>query len=547
MTTATATATATALTIVIGRETIAQAAIGCRARRYATAKKKPSVSYDSGILNSFKIWYREMSNYDDGDAFAQDQFLSYVLPYYRPKELVEDKDRAMRAFSVKTPLRKREEPDLSDSNQWYLNEIRVEKRETRGTSEKPAETKHLVMLHGYGASSGWFYKNYKGIIEGSKRVGNLSIHGLDMIGFGLSGRPNVRFAHDADTKPSLEIETQGIRWGRYAVCLKCGGHLDGKHNTGGHWCSCAAEEEDLRRGVAAGGGGPASVVVKKEDVYEYVQNQRALVAEAEDLYVESLERWRAANGIEQFDLVAHSLGGYLAVCYVLRYPGRVGRVVLASPGGVERTPFAVSNPDYARLGPHDRGTLRMPVSNRVDEYGFLGRYGLTGSVFRLLWRMRVSVFTFLRWLGPLGPSVLIGRNAAKLARSGNIQDSRELALFLRYVYSCCVRASFSETSIMRIFDATVVGKVPVLDKIRDMAPATAAHVCAKDFLWIYGEHDFMYRACGRAAIEELRRRAHAGPSTPGEYRFRTVANAGHNMYLDNDGAFDREVIDFLRY
>ena len=538
--TTTMTTTTMMMIMLMSRETIAKTAIGCRSRRYTTATKKPSVSYDSSVSNSFKIWYREMSNYDDGDAFAQDQFLSYVLPYYRPKELVEDKDRLIRAFSVKTPLRKREEPNLSDSNQWYLNEIRVEKR------EKPEETRHLVMLHGYGASSGWFYKNYKGIIEGSKRVRNLSIHGLDMIGFGLSGRPNVRFEHDADTKPSLEIETEGIRWGKHSVCLKCGGHLDGKHSKGGHWCSCAAEEEDLRRGETEDGGRSASVVVEKEDVYEYVQNQRALVREAEDVYVESLERWRAANGIEQFDLVAHSLGGYLGVCYLLRYPDRVGRVVLASPGGVERTPFAVSNPAYGRIGPHERGTLRMAVSNRVDEYGFLGRYGLIGGLFRLLWRMRVSVFTFLRWLGPFGPKVLIDRNASKLARSGNIQDSRELALFLRYVYSCCVRASFSETSIMRIFDATVVGKVPLLDKIRDMDDETRVKVCGKDFLWIYGEHDFMYRACGRAAIEELQGRA-GGRGSGGEYRYRTVANAGHNMYLDNDKAFDKEVVDFLRY
>lgn len=521
------------------RQAVARTGIGCRVRWQSTVKKGGRLKYEASVGESFRIWYDELSNYDDGDTIAQDRFLSYVLPFYRPKELVEDEDRPLRAFSVKTPLRKPQRADLSDSNQWYLNEIRVEKR-----GKTDAKTRHLVMLHGYGASSGWFYKNYRGIAEGSRNVENLTIHGLDMLGFGLSGRPNVRFRHDADTKPSLEIETEGIRWGKYAVCMKCGGHLDGKHSREAHWCSCASEEQEIRRGELTGGGA-ASIVVKKPDVYEYVRHQRALVEEVEDVYVESLERWRAANGIEQFDLVAHSLGGYLGMCYVLRYPERVGRVVMASPGGVERSPFAVSNPEYLAVRAHDDGVLRTAVSNDVASYGFLGRYGLIGSLFRTLWRMRVSLFTLLRWLGPWGPLVLIQRNADKLTRSGNIQDRTELALFLRYVYSCCcVRASFSETSIMRLFDATIVGKVPLLDKIREDRESGRAALCEKDFLWVYGEHDFMYGECGRAAIREL---ARGGATKSGEHSYSTIANAGHNMYLDNDAEFNRAVVSFLRY
>merc|ERR1719353_863521 len=39
--------------------------------------------------------------------------------------------------------------------------------------------------------------------------------------------------------------------------------------------------------------------------------------------VDSLEAWRAALRIECFDLVAHSMGGYLATQYALKHPERV--------------------------------------------------------------------------------------------------------------------------------------------------------------------------------------------------------------------------------
>lgn len=60
------------------------------------------------------------------------------------------------------------------------------------------------------------------------------------------------------------------------------------------------------------------------------------VAEAESFFVESLEEWRAAQGLERVTLVGHSLGAYLSVVYALRYPDRVARLVLLSPAGVPR-------------------------------------------------------------------------------------------------------------------------------------------------------------------------------------------------------------------
>lgn len=44
--------------------------------------------------------------------------------------------------------------------------------------------------------------------------------------------------------------------------------------------------------------------------------------QAEDQFVESIEQWRAKMGLESVILLGHNLGGYLAVSYAIKYPGR---------------------------------------------------------------------------------------------------------------------------------------------------------------------------------------------------------------------------------
>lgn len=59
--------------------------------------------------------------------------------------------------------------------------------------------------------------------------------------------------------------------------------------------------------------------------------------ETEAWFVDSLQQWRAENGITKFVLVGHSLGGYLAANYALRYPEHVEHLVLVCPAGMVRT------------------------------------------------------------------------------------------------------------------------------------------------------------------------------------------------------------------
>jgi cardiolipin-specific phospholipase len=76
---------------------------------------------------------------------------------------------------------------------------------------------------------------------------------------------------------------------------------------------------------------PFSIKAKRDDI-------PARVHEAESFFVDSLEQWRAKVGLEKMTLIGHSLGAYFSVAYALKYPTRVGKLVLLSPAGVPRAP-----------------------------------------------------------------------------------------------------------------------------------------------------------------------------------------------------------------
>ena len=61
-------------------------------------------------------------------------------------------------------------------------------------------------------------------------------------------------------------------------------------------------------------------------------------AEVERDFVESVEQWREQIGISKFILMGHSLGGFLACSYTLKYPEHVKHLVLVDPWGMNEKP-----------------------------------------------------------------------------------------------------------------------------------------------------------------------------------------------------------------
>jgi cardiolipin-specific phospholipase len=55
-----------------------------------------------------------------------------------------------------------------------------------------------------------------------------------------------------------------------------------------------------------------------------------------ELFVESVEEWRKAIGVETFYLAGHSFGGYVGTHYTKKYEFRVKKLVLLSAAGITR-------------------------------------------------------------------------------------------------------------------------------------------------------------------------------------------------------------------
>jgi cardiolipin-specific phospholipase len=84
------------------------------------------------------------------------------------------------------------------------------------------------------------------------------------------------------------------------------------------------------------------------------------VSRAEHFFISSLESWRIASGLEKIVLVGHSLGGYLATAYTVRYPERVSGLILVSPAGIPR------GPEYKRFKTSAEGLERERAADAVE-------------------------------------------------------------------------------------------------------------------------------------------------------------------------------------
>ena len=94
--------------------------------------------------------------------------------------------------------------------------------------------------------------------------------------------------------------------------------------------------------------------------------------ETENMFVESIEQWRTTMGLEKFNLLGHSFGGYISVLYALKYPDHLNHLILADPWGFPEA----RDPEEFGLSP-----LKLALLKKISN---------------------MNVFSFLRAAGPLG-------------------------------------------------------------------------------------------------------------------------------------------------
>ncbi|MCJ1351732.1 MAG: hypothetical protein MMC33_001716 [Icmadophila ericetorum] len=420
-----------------------------------------------------------------------------------------------------TPVTTNTQNDPYGPRQWHSTLVKLSGK-NRAINEFSVERvgekvdQNLVMLHGYGAGLGFFYKNF----EGLSRVKGWKIYALDMLGMGRSSRPPFKI---------------------------------------------------------------------------HAKEREASITEAENFFIDALEEWRIKRKIERFTLLGHSLGGYMAVAYALKYPGHLNKLVLASPVGIPEDPNAVaaempseelsssglaneftqdqeeitrtSNsqlPDAAKTTGDNNNFLNARSKNntRSDTNTTQAPRRSTPKWLTYLWDANISPFSIVRWSGPLGPRFVSGWTSRRFS---HLPPDQAQALHT-YAYTLFKQRGSGEYALAYILAPGAFARSPLIRRIAGVGrqmitpsgstthsiseaasatPSPSPLALKKEtglpVILMYGENDWMdidggFAAQNKLNAERERVLKEAGEEEKklegGEAKVLVIKKAGHHVYLD---------------
>ncbi|XP_039973082.1 1-acylglycerol-3-phosphate O-acyltransferase ABHD5 isoform X2 [Xiphias gladius] len=235
------------------------------------------------------------------------------------------------------------------------------------------------------------------------------------------------------------------------------------------------------------------------DLLGFGQSSRPLFSsdpqEAEDQFVESIEQWRAKLGLESMILLGHNLGGYLAVSYSIKYPGRVKHIVLVEPWGFPERPDTVEA---------DRP---IPV--------WIKALGAIFSPFNPL--------AGLRLVGPLGPT-LVQTLRPDFKRKFSCMFSDNTVS--EYIYHLNVQTPSGETAFKNMTIPYGWAKRPMLQRMDQLQREIPINI-------IYGSRSSIDSNSG-STIKEKRPHSNV--------EIITIRGAGHYVYADQPEDFNHRVL-----
>lgn len=382
-----------------------------------------------------------------------------------------------------------------------INEFSIER-----VGEKVEQ--NLVILHGYGAGLGFFYKNFEAL---SRKTG-WQTYALDMLGMGRSSRPP--FKMHGKTRPEQ-------------------------------------------------------------------------ITEAETWFIDALEEWRVVKKIDRFTLLGHSMGGYMAVAYALKYPGHLNKLILASPVGIPEDPYAVNaampEPAASTMGnefTQDQDTETVKNNNPpTDNNNFLNarkktekdaaKSGNTTDTatppprkplpkwLTYLWDANISPFSFVRWSGPFGPRLVSGWTSRRFSHLPPL----EAQALHDYAYSLFKLRGSGEYALAYILAPGAFARSPLIRRIQGVgrqmmtsaqanginsvgsstSPKQEVRENGIPVVLMYGENDWMDVSGGRAAkvkMDDEKKKLQASMTEEekrrdnGEAKVTIIKKAGHHVYLD---------------
>jgi len=297
--------------------------------------------------------------------------------------------------------------------------------------------------------------------------------------------------------------------------------------------------------------------------------------------------------LDRFTLLGHSLGGYLATAYTLKYPGRVKKLILASPVGIPENPYAEEQqlpanppPDQSNppppevtgmeaefLQPSDEVLKPTPSTlsdtrNPVQKKPSVNIPRRIPKFLSYLWDQHVSPFTFIRWSGPLGPLLVSGWTSRRFS----FLPTPESAALHTYAYTLFRQRGSGEYALGFLLAPFAYARNPLVSRIGKVGWQGVPTVL------MYGEVDWMDVTGGFSAQERIRKEGRRldsqgwrgggewlgdgqglgedvldgggkgkhdvkdGQVGGGEAKVLIVKGAGHHVYLDGWEEFNKMII-----
>lgn len=237
---------------------------------------------------------------------------------------------------------------------------------------------------------------------------------------------------------------------------------------------------------------------------------------AEDFFVESLEEWRKRNRIDKMILAGHSMGGYLSVAYVERYPEHVDQLILLSPVGVPELRKEEVEKRKQRMK-----QASFPFRMLIFFYRSLFGYFTLGDILRILPETTAQSYAqnYVRRRLPLITSI----------------DEQEAVSDL-LLYNNILPGS-GEYCVDKVLDDTIHARVPLVYRIPQL------NIPKVGFL--YGENDWMdYRAALQVQqiCEQQQQERNGTLSSSPEIIVYQISQSGHLLMLENWQEFNNAVL-----
>ncbi|KAG7819139.1 hypothetical protein KL919_002842 [Ogataea angusta] len=293
------------------------------------------------------------------------------------------------------------------------------------------------------------------------------------------------------------------------------------------------------------------------------------VTKSEDFFIDAMEKWRIAKGLDRFILIGHSLGGYLSCCYYMKYgAGVVNKIVLVSPVGIERSDlsfyvtkehalsidketelarregidltneFTDHQADHTQVEEVDDTNDVVSItsdSGETDTSSLMTqvrRAPQVGKLFTRLWERNYSPFQILRLFGPFAGRLVSGWT---FNRFSHLQDPKTLLKINEYTAKTMLARGSGEFALTRLLAPGAVAKLPISERLPDKIKIKS--------LWLYGDVDWMSKEGGYEIVKEINEKNKDNENA--RAKFRIVKNAGHHVYLDNAPDFEYQVLKFI--